>query len=272
MVATQTSGKIGRVVIVGEFIWIIGASSGIGLALAQQLARSDNRVFVSARNVEALQTCARNETNIVVIPCDVTDPVSMEAAKAEILRHCDYLNRVIINAGVCEYFDIDRPDWSMMERVMRVNYFGALNTVQVALPLLERVKTFKLAARGQIVVTASLASEVAFPRAEAYGASKAALKYCFESLGVDLRKRGIDVAVVQPGFVDTPMTRQNDFPMPFKIDAASAANIIVQGMKKRRRSIRFPWRLSWILGVFAQWSGLWYRIATRHLVRFNKTA
>lgn len=245
-----------------ENIWITGASSGIGQALSLRLA-ANNRVFVSARNETALNELSRRAPGIVPIPCDVSDVESVALACQVIAEKVGHLNRVIISAGTCEYLDIAAPDWNMMQRVMAVNYFGAVNTVQYALPLLRKTER----GRAHIVAIASLASVVPFPRAEAYGASKAAVSYFFDALGIDLAREKIAVTVVQPGFVDTPLTKGNDFPMPALMSADAAATRILKKIARKPRRLHFPLRLALSLKLFALLPGLWWLVATKSLSR-----
>ena len=252
----------------GENIWITGASSGIGRALALRLAKAGNRVIVSARRTEPLDQLAEWEAGILALPMDVADSNCVDQVKERLqqLLEGQPLHRVILNAGTCEYFDVDSPDWTMFERVMQVNFFGALNCLSIAMPLLV---SDKQGIRGHIVAVASQASRAAFPRAEAYGASKAALTYLLQSLSVDLDQRSIDISIVQPGFVDTDMTAVNDFPMPFLMSIEQAAEIIEEEMYKRKTFIRFPKRLSYFLSFAEKFPGLWRRFVAPSLVRNN---
>lgn len=245
-----------------EIIWIVGASTGIGHELAKQLLKN-NKVIVSARKRCALETLLDEETaaNLTIYPCDVTDNASLRLVSQKIEEKLGGIDRVIINAGICEYFDVHNPDWDMMRRVMEVNYFGAVNTVANALPLLKNSTKEK----AHIVAVASMASDVAFPKAQAYGSSKAALKYFFESMRVDLAEDNIEVTVVQPGFVETPLTAKNDFPMPFIVKVNHAANVIIDKMQGTPLVIRFPKRLSYLLGTMSRLPWLWNQIATKHL-------
>jgi short-subunit dehydrogenase len=242
-----------------EHIWITGASSGIGRHLAIKLANLGHRVIISARNRQALEEMASEHEGLIPLAVDVAAPGAKENACRRLAQLTPRLDRIILSAGCCEYFDVDRPDWQMMERVMSVNYFGAVNSIAAALPL--------MGANGHIVAMASQASRVPFPRAQAYGASKAALTYLLESLGVDLHSKGIDVTVVQLGFVDTPMTADNDFPMPFLMSAEAAADQLLRQLSQRPRFIRFPRRLSWMISLGQKMPGLWYRYIAPRLSR-----
>ena len=197
--------------------WITGASSGIGRGIAIALAQQGERVIASARNEQALKDLESQYENIIAVPCDICDEASLSSAKQQIEEMSPALDRVILNAGNCEYLDFPDPDWDAIRRVMEVNFFGTINSVQLALPLLRRSTQ-----RAHIVTVASQVTGAPFPRAEAYGASKAAVQYFFDSLRIDLADEKIDVTLVNPGFVDTPLTRKNNFEMPFLACAGMA--------------------------------------------------
>jgi len=239
-----------------KVIWITGASSGLGHSLAVALAANGNQVIASARNQEALDKLAELDSNIVAIGCDISDPASLQAASARIQEVSPHLDQVILNAGTCEYLDFPQPDWAAVRRVMEINFFGTVNCVEMALPLLRKAS----GRNPHIVAVASQVTAAPFPRAEAYGASKAAMQYFFDSLRIDLAPEGIDVTVVNPGFVDTPLTRKNDFSMPFLMDVDQAANRIVKNIESRPTSYSFPLRLSAMLSLSKLLPGLWRKM------------
>ncbi|MDH3218000.1 MAG: SDR family NAD(P)-dependent oxidoreductase [Gammaproteobacteria bacterium] len=239
-----------------KMIWITGASSGLGRSLAIALAARGNRVIASARGADELEKLVALNANITALPCDITDVGSLEAAGARMAGITPHLDQVILNAGSCEYLDFPDPDWLAIRRVMEINFFGTVNCVRLALPLLRKSP----GGRPHIVGVASQVTAAPFPRAEAYGASKAALQYFFDSLRIDLASENIDVTVVNPGFVDTPLTRKNDFPMPFLMDVDEAASRIVKNIEARPRSYSFPLRLSAMLFVSKLMPGLWQKM------------
>ncbi len=226
-------------------VWITGASSGIGRALALQMAARGNRVIASARNRGELERLAEEDANITALPCDITDQRSLQDAMQALAEISPHLDQVVLNAGTCEYLDFPDPDWGAVRRVMEINFFGTVNCVEAALPLLRK----RPAGGAHIVAVASQVTAAPFARAEAYGASKAAMRYFFDSLRIDLASEGIDVSVVNPGFVDTPLTRKNDFPMPFLMDVDEAAKRIAGNLESRPRSYSFPLRLSALLSL-----------------------
>ena len=237
-------------------IWITGASTGIGRSLALKLAGQGHKVIASARNSDALQELADEDKRILPLACDITDDDGMAAAAEELARISPHLDQVILNAGNCEYLDFPNPDWAAIRRVMVVNFFGTVNCVEHALPLLREAP----GGNGHIVVVASQVTAAPFPRAEAYGASKAALQYFCDSLRIDLAAENIDVTVVNPGFVDTPLTQKNDFDMPFLMDVDVAAERIVRNIAGRPTRYSFPLRLSALLSLSRILPGLWRKL------------
>jgi len=234
-------------------VWVTGASSGIGRELVKQYAGRDNTVVVaSARTESALQQLA-DESNGAVLPlaADVSDPDSMQRASDRLRQLVSRVDICIVNAGTCEYLDVQDLDVESAERVFDINFHGAMRTVRAALPLMGR--------ESRLVGVSSMSTLLPFTRAQAYGASKAAIEYFFRSCEIDLKASGIAVSVVRPGFVDTPLTRRNTFGMPFIIDSQQAASRIVDGVDAGRRSIAFPRRLNWLLMALRYTPWLWHR-------------
>lgn len=250
--------------------WITGASSGIGRELALLLAGRGHRVWISARSDGALrQLAASYPDQLVPFPCDVTDAPALSA----LLNAADaprWLDGVIVCAGACEYVDTPQLDAGAFDRVFAVNFFGAVNACRAALPLLAEARRRQPACKPQVIGVGSLASVVGFPRAEAYGASKAAFAYFLESLRCDVG-REIDVTLVNPGFVATPMTARNDFPMPFLWQSRRAAKYIVARLDARPRRISFPWQLRGLLRLASALPVLWYGLIAPRLARGNST-
>lgn len=246
---------------VAKVIWVTGASSGLGRSLALALATKGHRVIASARSEKALVSLEKLSPHILALPCDITDEDSMNSARSKISTDFTCLDQVILNAGSCEYLEFPNPDWSAIRRVMEVNYFGTLNCLQIALPLL-RQSSFD---RPHIVAVASQVTNAPFPKAEAYGASKAALQYFFNSLRIDLAPEKIDVSLVNPGFVDTPLTRENDFDMPFLMDVEDAAQRIVNQIESRPRNYSFPKRLRALLLISRLMPQAWQKLVSRDI-------
>lgn len=241
--------------ITDKTIWIVGASSGIGEWLALRLMEAGNFVIVSARSEDKLNALMqRNPQRISALPVDISKESNIDAITQGLQSITDSIDIVIVAAGVVEYEDDLALDAAMYRRVFDVNFFGMINAIAIARPFLEASSH-----KGYIVGLSSLSMMIGFPRAEAYGASKAAVDYFLHSLIIDLPQRKFDVSVVRPGFVKTPMTSVNDFPMPFLMTADQAADRILKGMEKRKRVIAFPKRLSIMLRLLSWVPCLWYK-------------
>lgn len=231
----------------GKRIWLTGASSGIGRALAGELARRGARLVLSGRNLEALETVRRESGAVdsLVEAFDVTD-CDAHAAVAERIRVAwGGLDIAIFNAGTCEYVDLPAFDADIFRRQMEANFLSVAYGIEAALPLLRQGD------RPTIVGVSSASAFLALPRAEAYGASKAALRYLLTSLRADLHREGIHVISVLPGFVRTPLTDRNDFPMPFRIESDAAARRIADGIANARCEIVFPKRFTFLLQLMS---------------------
>jgi len=231
-------------------ILITGASSGIGYALALGYLEKGNRVVVMARSKENLTSLVEIYPNTLSVICvDLSDAEDAQIAGRKLESLCSQLNLVILNAGTCEYIDLDNFSLEPFLKVMAINWQGVLHTLAFALPLLVKAAHAKVPA--QLVGMSSLASCLPMPRAEAYGASKVALEYLLNSLRVDLWGKGIDVVCVRPGFVKTPLTDRNDFIMPFMVSPERAADIIMRGISRRKLTINFPFPLAAIIRFVA---------------------
>ncbi|MGL4318500.1 MAG: SDR family NAD(P)-dependent oxidoreductase [Pseudomonas sp.] len=216
-------------------IWLTGASSGIGAALAQIILQQGHHLAVSARNAGALQSLAeRFPQQVLLAPGDLTDAEQVQAIGERIARHWGALDMAILNAGTCEYVDARHFEAALVERVMATNLIATSHCIEAALPLLRK------GVQPQLVGVGSAVSYLPLPRAAAYGASKAALRYLLESLRIDLAGEGIAVTLVSPGFVDTPLTQKNDFPMPMRWPVDKAARHIASRLDKRPYEITFP--------------------------------
>lgn len=225
--------------------WVTGASSGIGLALARRLVSQGYRVVTTARHPEALQALrAEFPQHIMPLPADITSQEDIARVR-ERLMDLGTLELAVLNAGTCEYLDIAQFDSTLIARVLETNVMGTVRCVEAALPVMRKTRQAQLPAR--LAVMSSSAWWFPFPRAEAYSASKAALTSFAHSLRADLAAEGIAVSVISPGFVRTPLTDRNDFPMPFRIDAERAADIISRGLRRQQNEIAFPKRFTALL-------------------------
>jgi short-subunit dehydrogenase len=214
--------------IAGKRYWVVGASSGIGAALAHELVRRGARVAISARKADDLREVAGEEMEVV--PLDATDRDAVLAAAAQL----GDVDVVVWCAGYWEQFDAAEWDADVFQRHVEVNLLGLNNVLAAVIPPMARAR------RGHFVGIASVAGYRGIPGAEAYGATKAAQINLLEGLRGALKRHGVRVTTVCPGFVRTPMTETNDFPMPFLIDADEAATAICDGIEKHRTEIVFP--------------------------------
>ena len=248
-------------------IWLVGASSGLGKALALELIGQNNFVIASSRSAQALDELAlAGEGKIKPLVFDVTcDEAALRDVGKRLGAITDYLDAVIYCAGICEYEDDLKFDPALYARVFAVNFHGAIQTLHLAKPLL--VKSHK---QPMVVLFGSLSSELGLPRAEAYGASKAALAYFAKALRADCVNLPLSVHLVRPGFVDTPLTRHNDFPMPWLQTPQQAAKIILRDLNRGRFAIDFPRRLLWLLRMARGLPWLWYRLGAARVTRHTK--
>ena len=233
----------------GETLWITGATSGIGLALVEQLAEH-NHVIASGRNAAVLESLNSRFPKLNALPCDLTTTTEKQLTE-KLQQLTPYLDRIILCAGNCEYLNIELPEWHIHRTIMDINFHGAVTAVAAALPLL------KAAQHGHIVGVTSLATQAPFPKAEAYGASKAALSYFLGALRMDVARFNIDVTDILPGFIDTPLTQQNNFDMPFIMSAETAAQRMVSAIVKRPYRYVFPKRL-YALFKLLSWFQRWW--------------
>jgi NAD(P)-dependent dehydrogenase (short-subunit alcohol dehydrogenase family) len=221
----------------GRSVWLIGASSGIGLATAQALHAAGARVVVSARKAELLQAFVDTHPGAQAVVLDVSDPAAMRQA-AQHIQAEQGLDVVIYCAGY--YKPVRATDYNLDEmlRHQTVNYMGALYMLDAVLPAL-LAQGF-----GHLSLVASVAGYRGLPQSLAYGPTKAALIHLAEALYLDLSTQGLGVSVVNPGFVETPLTAQNTFHMPALIGPEEAAREMLRGWAKGAFEIHYPKRFT----------------------------
>ena len=223
---------------------ITGASSGIGRQLALHYAANGWTVYAVARSADKLAELSKN-AGIHALPLDLTDNTAIQATAANLLEQGVILDLVLLNAGTCEYVDANDFDLAAFERTFAINFHAVVAATKYFMPLL------KASLAPQLAIVSSMAHFFPFTRAEAYGASKAAVSYFTDSLRVDLAGSGISVHLIEPGFVDTPLTQKNDFSMPFLVSVNEAAERIYSGLHRGKSRIRFPRRLSVMLKLLS---------------------
>jgi NAD(P)-dependent dehydrogenase (short-subunit alcohol dehydrogenase family) len=242
----------------GRKVWIVGASSGIGRATAAALHAKGARVAVSARNAAALQQFTAERAGSLALPLDVTDHASVVAAAERLRASWGTPDLVFACAG--HYSPMGASDFSLAEarRHLDINYLGTLHLLDVTLPAL------LAAGRGHLSLMGSVAGYRGLPQALAYGPTKAALNNLAEVLYFDLHARGIGMSIVNPGFVDTPLTAQNRFHMPALMTSEQAAEEILRGWQAGKFEIHFPRRFTLGLKTLqSAWHGLYFAAVRR---------
>jgi len=214
--------------------WVTGASSGIGRELASLLDARAGKVVVSARSAEKLDELAANSRAVKPYPLDVTDETAVSACVDSIEHDLGPIDLAVLSAGTWAILDQGEIDIAAMRRGIEVNYMGVVNALAAVVPRMRERGS------GHIAIVASVAGYRGLPRAGAYGPTKAALINLAETLKSELEPFGITVSLVNPGFVDTPMTQDNPFPMPALMTAEKAAQALLAGLEKRRFEIIFP--------------------------------
>ncbi len=221
----------------GKTYWIVGASEGLGRALAQALAVQGAHLILSARNADRLAEICATLPYARAVPCDVTDLSSVRDAVAE----AGAVDGLVYNAGA--YDPMRSSDWDTEAalRMSDVNYQGALRILGETVPGLVK------AGRGEITLIGSLAGYHGLPAAIGYASSKAALISLAETMRHDLANTGVTVRIVNPGFIKTRLTEKNSFKMPMLMTPEEAADRVLRAMSRRRFRTDFPAPFSWMI-------------------------
>ena len=215
-------------------IWITGASSGIGKAVAEKFASEGWRVAVSARRKEILENMAKNQ-NIFSFPLDITDQEQINNIFKNILNDFGSLDLCLFSSGTYEPKDEQKIDPEKIRNVINVNFLGVIDCVKAV------EEYFKNKKSGHISIVSSIAGYRGLPNSSGYGPSKAALTNFCESIYFDFKKFGVRVSVISPGFIKTPLTEKNEFPMPFLKTVDYAADKVFNGLVKTNAfEIHFP--------------------------------
>lgn len=221
-------------------VLITGATSGIGLQLATDYLNDGHYVHCCGRNPATLDLLSNKyQDHSVTHAFDAANLNEVESS----LQDLDKLDAIILNAGTCEYINAKQFDAEMFERVLRTNCIGIANCLQLLIP--------KVKPGGIIGLMGSSSSYLPLPRAEAYGASKAAIEYLSRTLQISLKSSDIHVSYIAPGFVETPLTDKNDFPMPMRVDVKFASERIRAGLAAKKQEIHFPSRFTSILKLIS---------------------
>ena len=242
----------------GQVVWLVGASTGIGRATAERLHAAGARVVISARNGAALQLFEQTHTGSLGIALDVCDRAAMQAAAQRIVAAHGRIDLAMYCAG---YYKAMRATDFDLDDALRhddVNYRGALHLLDAVLPVVRRQRA------GHLSLVSSVAGYRGLPQGLAYGPTKAALINLAETLYMDLQPLGIGVSLINPGFVETPLTAQNQFKMPALITPERAATEIVAGWEAGKFEIHFPKRFTlWLQALRHLSDGLYFKAVRR---------
>ncbi|MCB1514882.1 MAG: SDR family NAD(P)-dependent oxidoreductase [Hyphomicrobiaceae bacterium] len=237
--------------------WVTGASSGLGYALAQRLAEQGTRVAVSARSADKLASLAASNANLLPFPLDVRDTAETQRVAEEVIATIGLPDLVILNAGIGIFKNAARFDGDAFRTAVETNVIGIGNALSAIIPpMVER-------GSGHIALMGSLASFRGFPRAAHYAPTKSAVRSLAECLRFDLEDKGIDVTIINPGYVETPLTERVDTPMPGLMPLEPAVDRILVGLSKRRYEIAFPWYMEMIVKLGMRVTNFTYFTITR---------
>ena len=229
-----------------KIIWITGASSGIGKALAIKFAENGWIVAASARRENLLNELKQINQNIYPFPLDVTEIENCKTVAKKILEQFKNIDICVFGTGMHDPKSEKTFNLKKIREIMEVNYFGTMNSINSIYEYFSEKKS------GQISIISSVAGYRGLPAAGAYCASKAALTSFAESLNFDMLKKNVRVSLISPGFIKTPMTDQNDFPMPMIKSPEFAANEIYKGLTiKKTFEIHFPKALTITLKILS---------------------
>mgnify|MGYP000489330444 CR=1 FL=1 len=243
--------------------WITGAGTGIGRGLALALAARGMTVAASARTEADLVSLAAEARPgaILPVPLDVTDEAAVGAAVTRIEAEAGPITLAILNAGTNSEVSAQKFDTARFAHVVDTNLMGAVHCLGALLPLLRQRRA------GRVAVVASVAGYRGLPTSSAYAASKAGLIAMTESLKPELEADHVELTLINPGFVDTPLTRKNTFPMPFLIDNDEAVRAIIGGLERGRFEIVFPWQMSLAMKILGSLPYGPFFAITRRMVR-----
>ncbi len=231
-------------------VWITGASEGIGKAVAMQMADEGYKVYISARSKDKLDEIANSYSGkgeIHSAPLDVTDRAANKKCVERIIKESSSLAICILNAGTFKPMRGNDLNFEGFDFTHSVNIDGVING------LIPSVDAMKEAGQGQIAIVSSVAGYGGLPKNGPYGLSKAGLINLAESLKYDFDKMNIKIQMITPGFIDTPLTKKNDFPMPFLMPVEKAAERMVHGLEKPNFEITFPRRFTYMLKFMNLW-------------------
>ena len=239
--------------------WVTGASTGIGREVVLQLAQAGVKVAASARSADKLAELEREQPGIKSYPLDVTDAAAVGRTVEAITADLGPLDLVILNAAMWKPMGAADFDTATAIQCMNVNYNGVVLPLAALMPLMMKRRA------GHLAFVGSVAGLRGLPKSVTYAPTKAALINLTETLKIDLENFGVKLSIINPGFVDTPMTRVNDFPMPFMVTAPDAASRIIAGLRRGKYEIGFPWTTFKTLKLFRKMPNQVFFFITRFM-------
>jgi len=228
-------------------VWITGASSGLGRATALEFARRGWRVAATARSEDKLKELEQESAgmlgDVTAWPVDVTDPKRIAEIVIGVEENLGDIDTAILNAGT--FWPMKANDFSadIIRKTLEINVLGTANPIEQLLPRMIR------RGRGKVYLVSSVSGYTGLPQAASYGLSKAGLINMAEALHAELKPQGVHFGVVNPGFIDTPLTEKNDFPMPFLMPVDKAASALTDGVLDGRFEVYFPRFFIWLLKI-----------------------
>ena len=225
-------------------VWITGASSGIGKAVAEKFAKENWKVAISARRTEILNEIAKNE-NIFAYPADVTDPIKIQETFNKILKDFGNIDLCILSSGTYERKSEKGINVENIKKVMEVNFLGVVSCVKAV------EEYFKSKKDGHLAIVSSPVGYRGLPKSSGYTPSKASLNNFTQGIYFDFKKFNVRVTLISPGFIKTALTDKNEFKMPFLKDTSYAAEKIYNGLvNKKSFEIIFPPQIAFIYKIF----------------------
>jgi|TARA_B110000914_G_scaffold151768_1_gene133064 short-subunit dehydrogenase len=246
-------------------IWITGASSGIGRSLAIKFANEGWKVAASARRENLLNELSNKYPNIESFPLDVTDINKCNSVFKEIIEKFKNIEICVFGTGIHDPESEKEFNLDKIKKIMEVNFFGAMNSINSVYNYYNKKKS------GQISIISSVAGYRGLPAAGAYCASKSALTSFTESLHFEMKRKNVRVTLISPGFIKTPMTDQNDFPMPMIKSPEFAAEQIYLGLiKKKGFEIHFPKAFTFIMKILRILpNNIYFKIVEKGMKKIN---
>lgn len=246
-------------------VWITGASTGIGREVALQLARAGVNVAASDRVIDKLADLAASQPRITAYPLDVTDGEAVTKTAAAIKAAMGPIDLAVLCAGVAHPMGAANYDVNLAVHSVNVNYNGILRALGALMP--DMIKR----GSGHLALIASMTGHRGMPDSAAYAPTKAAIINLTETLKLDLARYGITISVINPGFVDTPITQQLDYPLPHIMTPADAAERIIDGLRQRKYEIAFPWQMNWPTKILRMMPNSLYFWCSRKIEEAGKT-